>query len=182
MMLLTSAGIPAAVSDYLREVTPVVNRKGNIELKTRFQPVLDRYAVFLRYGFDLDIDRGNKYWQGLEQAKELRDYYTHVEATNSRSLSDAQVLEFLEAVLLGVIWPSAQAKRTLLIGVHHLYAIWARLADLTAEDLATGHIEEPFFHSWQWEGTQFMFYCPFTGVDADRFPNRDEEMDRDSGE
>jgi hypothetical protein len=58
----------------------------------------------LHYGFNLDIDRGNSHWQSLEKAKKLRDYYTHIEVTRSRSISAQEVLQFHEAVLLGIIW------------------------------------------------------------------------------
>jgi hypothetical protein len=177
MLVVTSRGLPAPIEDFLRELTTSVNRKGHIEKKTRHQPVLSRYTVLLRYGFGLDFDSGNKYWQRLESAKELRDYYTHIEAMKSRSISDTQVLEFMEAVLLAIIWPSATVKKTLLI-VHHLYDIWAKLADMTAQHLSTGHVEEPFFHSRHLENAPFMFYCPFKDVDTERFPNSGEDRRR----
>jgi hypothetical protein len=174
MMILTSKGIPDAVSDYLREAAPQVDRKGNVKSRTQFSPVLDRYSVLLKYGFDLEIDRGAALWQRLEAAKNLRDYYTHVDASESRSISSDQVLEFLESVLIGIIWPSSLAQRSVMLGAVNSYWIWAELGDLTAAHLPSGHVEEPFFHSWQWEGKLFGFYCPFTSVDEQRFPNSQE--------
>lgn len=175
MMLFTSGNIPPAIADYLRESSPKVDRKGNIASKTQFTPVLDRYSVLLRYGFGIDVDRGNAYWQKLVLAKELRDYYTHVDVTRSRSITDREVLDFLEAVLLGLIWPSSLAQKSVMVGAFDAYNVWASLRDLTEEHLPNGHAEEPLFHSWTWEKEPFQFYCPFVSVDKARFPNTDDE-------
>jgi hypothetical protein len=83
--------------------------------------VLDRYGVLLQYGFGHKVDRGSKYWQELEEARNLRDYYTHIDAMNSRALSSDDVLDYMEAVMLGIIWPSAEVKRTLLLRIHDIY-------------------------------------------------------------
>lgn len=178
MMILTSKEIPGAASDFLREVSPKIDRKGAIGVRTQFTSVLDRYSVLLHYGFNLDVDRGNRHWQNLEEAKELRDYYTHIDVTRSRSISDQQVLAFLEAVLLGIIWPSSLVQRSLMIGAINIYWVWASLRELTAEHLPPGHVEEPAFHSWNLERQPFMFYCPFTSADTDRFPNSDQDRRR----
>jgi len=62
-----------------------------------------------------------------------------------------------------------------MIGAITIYWIWASLRDLTAKHLPSGHVEEPFFHSWNLENRPFMFYCPFTSVDTDRLPNSDQD-------
>lgn len=177
LMLLTSKGIPEGIARYLREQAVEVDRRGDLKLSDRHRGVLDRYAVLLRYGFGLQVDRGATYWQGLQKAQELRDYYTHIEAVKSRSISSAEVFDFMEAVLLGIITPSSQAKKTLMLNVFYLYDRWADLGELTKEALPKGHTEQPFFHSWSMEGN-FLFYCPFVAVDTDRFPNSDEERER----
>jgi hypothetical protein len=178
MMILTSKGIPQAVSDYLREVVPLIDRKGNVAQRTQFAPVLERYSVLLKYGFALNVDRGSRWWQGLQAAKELRDYYTHVDASKSRSISEVQVLELLEAVLLGLIWPSSLAQRSVMVGAVHSYDLVMALKELSAKNLPSGHTEEPFFHSWNWEGQTFGFYCPFSSVDKSRFPNSDDQREQ----
>ena len=157
-----------------------IDRKGNVDSRTKFAPVLDRYAIMLRYGFNLDVDRGSKFWQRLEAAKEVRDYYTHIEAMESRAMSDAQLLEYLESVLLGIIWPSVIVKRSLLLGSLHLYYAWAELRDLTAKYLSNGHREEPFFHKWDWEKHSFLFYCPFTTVNNESFRSYADQIDIDA--
>jgi hypothetical protein len=180
LMVLTVGNLPGPIADYLRERTVTIDKKGATAEAPRFQPVLDRYVVLLRYGYSFTIDRGHKHWQALERARELRDYYTHIDALSSRSISAKQVLDFAEAVLLGIIWPSEQVHRTLLLGVHYLYGIWAELAELTESVLPGGHAEEPFFHSKNLS-EQFLFYCPFENVDSKRFPNWKEQERQRNG-
>jgi hypothetical protein len=178
LMIHTSKGLPDPIADYLRDEITTVSRKGAIDKETRHRPVLDRYAVLLQYGFDYKVDRGSKYWQALEKARDLRDYYTHIDAMNSRALAFEDVRDYMEDVILGIIWPSAEVKRTLLLGIHDIYWIWDQLRELASGQLPDGHIEQPFFHARRLEGRRHMFYCPFTNVDNQRFPNSNEEMGR----
>lgn len=134
--------------------------------------------MLLQYGFGYKVDRGSKYWQALERARDLRDYYTHIDAMNSRALSSKDVFDFLEAVMLGIIWPSSQVKHTLQLGIFDLHWIWDQLRELAQTVLPDGHIEQPFFHGWHLNGEQHLFYCPFTNVDDVKFPNSDEQMGR----
>jgi hypothetical protein len=178
LMIHTSKDLPSPIADYLRDETTTVNNRGVIGRERRYRAVLDRYAVLLQYGFNHKIDRGNKHWQALEGAKDLRDYYTHIDAMNSRSISSDQVLNYMEAVMLGIIWPSAEVQRTILLRIHDLYWTWAQLVDLARDHLPKGHIEQPFFHAWRLDQQTHLFYCPFTSVDEERFPNSDQQMAR----
>jgi hypothetical protein len=117
LMIHTSKDLPVAVPDYLRDEVTAVGRKGSIGKETKYRPVLDRCAVLLQYGMEYKADRGSMYWQALERAKDLRDYYTHIDAMNSRALSSDDVFDFLETVLLGIIWPSSDVERTLQLGI-----------------------------------------------------------------
>jgi len=176
LMLITVRDVHPAIEEFLRERDLVVNR-GHVVSRIRHQPVLDRYALLLRHAYHYDASRGAKHWQRLESARVLRDYYTHLDVTTPRSISTAQVLEFMEAVLLGIIWPSCDIRRTQLLGVHHLYWIWDSLRKLADE-----YTEQPFLLEWQLGGSRDMFYCPFDGVDTGRFPNSEEERLRAANE
>jgi hypothetical protein len=178
LMIHTSKELPEAVADYLRDEQTVVDRKGAIKKERKHRPALDRYAVLLQYGMAYKVDRGNKYWQALERARDLRDYYTHLDAMNSRALSSDDVFDFLETVMLSIIWPSAAVEHTLQLGIFDLYLMWDELRDLARKVLPDGHIEQPFFHDWKLDGRPYMFYCPFTNVDNVKFPNSDEERGR----
>jgi hypothetical protein len=178
LMIHTSQDLPPAVADYLRDEQTAVGRKGSVEMETKYRPVLERYSVLLQYGMGYKVDRGNKHWQASERAKDLRDCYTHIDAMNSRALSSNDVFEFLETVMLGIIWASSAVGHTLQLGIFDLYWMWDQLRELGGNVLPEGHIEQPFFHDWHLDGLRHMFYCPFTNVDNVKFPNSDEEMGR----
>ena len=170
LALITVRDVHPAVAEFLRELDLVLDRRGNVQSKIRYQPVLERYAVLLKHAYHYDVNRGAKHWQRLESARVLRDYYTHLNVTAPRSISTTQILEFMEAVLLGIIWPSCEIRRTQLLGVHHLYWTWDSLRKLADE-----YAEQPFFFEWQLGGSRDMFYCPFDAVDTRRFPNSEED-------
>jgi hypothetical protein len=174
LMIHTSKDLPPAVADYLRDEVTVVGRKGSIEKETKCRPVLERYTVLLQYGMGYKVDRGSIYWQALDRARDLRNYYTHIDAMNSRALPSDDVFDFLETVMLGIIWPSSEVKRTLQLGIFDLYWMWDQLRNLAHTVLPDGHTEQPFFHGWKLEGKPHLFYCPFTNVDNVKFPNSDE--------
>ena len=168
LLLATVPGVPKEIADYLQERETFVDKHGNVRSRARFQPVLDRYAVFLRYGYSYEVDRGTAYWQRVQAAQGLRDYYTHLDVNEPRTVSSAETLTFMESVLLGIIWSSTEIRRTLLLGVYRLYEQLMRLEELTTE-----YAEQPFFKDWPF-GEPYQFHCNFDGVDTDRFPNSQE--------
>ena len=172
LLIATVTGIPEPVANYLRERDLFVDVKGTIKERTRFQSVLDRYAVLLAHGYQWQVDRGNKFWQNLVAAKDLRDYYTHLDITDPRAISSQEVLQFMEAVMIAIIWPSAVLQRTLLLGIYRVYELWELLFRY-AED----YREQPFLIDWHLN-SQYLFHCNFENVDATRFPNMDEQIAR----
>jgi hypothetical protein len=163
LMLITVRGVPEIVGDYLRDLQQVVSH-GKTTRITRHQNVIDRYETLLRYGYSLEVNRGNKYWQDLKAANELRDYYTHLDVTNPRSITTAELEQFMESILLGIITPSVLLRRTLLLGVYNMHSLLCGLRKL-AEDFT----EEPFFKDWPTD-EGYMFHCNFGNVDDGRFP------------
>lgn len=169
LMIATVKEIPEPVCNFLQEREPFVDAKGAIHERSRFQSVLDRYAVLLRYGYALNIPKGDRFWQRLVKAKDLRDYYTHLDVREPRSVTSTEVLNFTESILLGIIWPSSLLQRTLLLGVFRVYELWELLSRFHEP-----YEERPFFLDWHLE-RPYLFHCNFENVDAERFPNRDEE-------
>lgn len=169
LLLVTVPNIPREVACVLQEKESFLDTQGNIKEKSRYQPVLDRYAILLKYAYNFSVDRGSKFWQQLKKAKDLRDYYTHLDVRDPKATSTSEVLDFMEAILLGIIWPSSKLQRTLMLGVYHLYEIWSFLYKHKEE-----YIEQPFFMDWHMN-ERYMFHCNFEDVDIDRFPNLDEE-------
>lgn len=170
LMIATVKDIPEPVINFLKEREIFVAPGGVIKERTRFQSVLDRYALLLQYGYKWSPDKGNRHWQRLVAAKNLRDYYTHLDMTDPRAVSAAEVLEFMESVLLGIIWPSAALKRTLLLGVFRSYEQWDFLNDATEP-----FTEKPFFLDWTLK-QEYLFHCNFEGVDETTFPNMDQRF------
>jgi hypothetical protein len=166
LMLITVPSIPQTVASYLREEEIFVNQKGEVDKRPRYQPVLDRYVAVLRHGYGFKVDRGAKWWQDLEAARRARDYYTHLDVMEARALSSRDVIQFMEAVLVGLIHPSAQVRRTLLLGSYELYWQWSKLSDVAEE-----YTEEPFFKDWPFEEGLHQFQCNFDNVDESLFPS-----------
>ena len=98
-----------------------------------------------------------------------------VDVDEPRAVSSTQVLDYMEAVMMALIWPSCELKRTLMLGIYRLYQIWASLKEYQTE-----YVEQPFFKDWQFKGRR-MFHCNFEDVDSKRFPNSEEEMARSKG-
>lgn len=170
LMLAAVREVPPPVEVFLREKEIVVER-ATIRERVRYQPVLERYAALLQYGYNYKVERGATWWQRLEKAKELRDYYSHIQASDARDISSADVLDQLETVLLGLIWPSAELQRTLHLGQYRLYYAWEELSQL-----AEPYVEQPFFKDWPVGLEPYQFHCNFANVDTARFPNPDEEL------
>jgi len=172
LMLITVKDIPQPVVDYLLEQEVYLDDRGKQCDRSKWQPVLRRYVVLLRYGYDFEVDRGNKHWQLLLGAKDLRDYYTHLDVHEPRAVSSQEVLDYMEAVMMALIWPSCELGRTLLLGIYRLYEMWAGLAELETE-----YIEQPSFKDVLWKEA-YLFHCNFENVDTLRFRNVKEELRR----
>ncbi len=169
LMIATVRDVPNPIANFLQEQEFVVDTRGTVALRPRFRPVLDRYAILLARGYKWQVDRGSHFWKNLIAAKELRDYYTHLDITEPRAITSGEVLQYMEAILLAIIWPSSVLKRTLLTGVFGVYAFWELMTRY-----ATEFRERPFFLDWHLGGP-YLFHCNFEDVDATRFPNMDDE-------
>jgi hypothetical protein len=166
MLLLTVPTIPTPVRHFLQETEQIISENGSIRTRSRFQSVLHRYSVLLFYGYDYKTDKSSGFWQNLGKAKKLRDYYTHLDMNKPRSVTTSDVMTFIEATLLGLIWPSSILQRTLLLGQYQLYAIWAELGQF-----AVTYRERPFFLDWHLGAESRLFHCNFEDVDASRYPS-----------
>ena len=169
LMITTVKDVPEPIVHFLREEEVKVHPGGNVELRSRFHPVLDRYAVLLAHGYKWRLDRGHHFWSRLNSAKNLRDYYTHLDITQPRAVTSQEVLEYMESVLLAMIWPSAILKRSLMLGIFRVYELWEFLFRR-----AESFRERPFFLDWHVRQPH-LFHCNFENVDESRFPNMDHE-------
>jgi hypothetical protein len=157
------------VKHCLQETEEIVDENGSIRTRTRHQSTLHRYSVLLHYAYNHKVDKGSRVWQNLMKAKDLRDYYTHLDMSEPRSVTTKDVIRFIEATLLGLIVPSSMLQRTLLIGQYQMYYLWAEL-----REFARPFRERPFFLDWHLKEPH-QFHCNFENVDAARYPSvRDE--------
>lgn len=174
LFIATANNLPIEVENFLSEQEKYIDRKEEISVKTRHQGVLDRYAVFLKYAYNIDINKGDTYWQELVKAKDLRDYYTHLDVSEPKSISSEEVLAFMEAILLAIIVPSSKLQRTLMLGVYWIYDIWA-----TLNEYDVVYKERPFFMNWHLN-EEYLFHCNFENVDSERFKSMCEHLDEKS--
>jgi hypothetical protein len=165
LFLLTVKDIPSPVRHCLQETEEVFGENGTIRRRTRYQSILHRYAVFMSYAYTHRVDRAHRIWQNLEKAKQLRDYYTHLDMNEPRSITTKDVMEFVENTLLGLIWPSSLLQRTLLIGQYHVYNTWVELKQMADE-----YRERPLFLDWHSEEPK-LFHCNFENVDTTTYPS-----------
>lgn len=172
LLIVTAKTLPVEVERFLSEEEKYINQKGDVAAKTKYYGVLDRYAVFLKYAYHFDVNKGDKYWQDLVKAKELRDYYTHLDISEPRQLTSHEVLSFMEAILLSIIVPSSKLQRTLMLGVYWLYDIWTTLNEYNVK-----YTERPFFLNWPLKG-EYLFHCNFENVDRERFPSMRERHEK----
>lgn len=169
LLVITVASVPEAVKNYLQEREVMIDGKGDVKTKTKYYPVLNRYWLLLKYGYNFNADKGSTYWQNLKKAQDLRDYYTHVAIKESKAITSTDVINYLEAVLMAIITPSCLLQRTLMLNMYYLYDTWVGLAELAGE-----YSEQPFWHDKSFkEG--YLFHCNFENVDNDRFPTFYEE-------
>ena len=168
LMILTVRDVPEVVENYLREQEVLLDDKKTPKLVSRHHRVLDRYVVLLKYGYAFDVNKGDSYWQRLDTANKLRNYYTHLGIKESRSINSSEIVDFLEDVLMALITPSCKLQRSLLLHMYDLYETWAKLSEFSE-----AYTEQPFFHDKPFD-KGYLFHCNFENVDAERFPNEKE--------
>lgn len=172
LLIATAKDLPIEIEYFLSEKEKTVNQKGEIITKTKYHGVLDRYAVFLKYAYSFEVKKGDAYWQNLRKAKDLRDYYTHLDLSEPRELTAQEVLSFMEAILLAIITPSSILQRTLMLGVYWLYEIWLTLKKYCAE-----YSERPLQLNWPSDG-EYLFHCNFDNIDDERFLSMQQRFDK----
>ena len=165
LLVITVPTIPEPIKNYLQEQEDFIDDKGNIKTKQKYHPVLTRYSLLLKYGYQFDADKGAAYWQNLKNAQDLRNYYTHLAIRESKAITATEVVDYIEAILMAIITPSCLLQRSLMLNMYYLYETWAGLAEVV-QDFS----EQPFFHDKPFE-EGYQFHCNFENVDADRFPN-----------
>lgn len=166
LLVRTVNGLPLAVEEALLEVEAFVDDQGKIQKKRKFQPLLNRYRWFLKFGYGCDFERGSRIWQLGEAALRARHELAHYEIREMPSLKASQVWQHLEAILLLLIAPSTKIGRSIVPDVYELYGVLCELHPLVEE-----YEEAPNFKYFEMDLEGVMFPCPFDGVDDALFPH-----------
>ena len=170
LLIATANSVPTEVVNYLSENEQYVDSKGEVSERSKYQGILDRYAVFLKYAYNFEVNKGDRYWQELSMAKQLRDYYTHLDVSEPRSINSLEVLDFMESILLAIVVPPSKLQRTLMLGVYWIYDIWT-----TLHEYRVLYEEQPFFLHWHLK-EEYLFHCNFENVDRSRFKSMGERL------
>ncbi|WP_321991466.1 hypothetical protein [Marispirochaeta aestuarii] len=168
----TAIDVPLEVKDYLLETEGKIKPDLTIKTVNKYNPVLDRYAVLLKYAYNFDRDKGSKQWQNIIKAKYLRDYFSHLKVDEPKSVSCSEVLIYMENILLSIIYPCCEIKKTIFLGIYEIYNVWNEIYKLSQSLI--DHIEEPFHKSFP--DAHIQFWCNFENVDNKRFPNSQEHL------
>jgi len=161
--------IPTPVKNALMETKPIVERNGIIKNRPDRKSVLDRFWLLLKYGCNIEYDRGDKIWQSGERLSQARDSLVHYNVSVAPSIKASELWSHLEALMLLFIAPSTQARRTLLTHQFDLHFLLSVLHPLITE------FEERPLHKG-WARGSWIFSCPFDGVDEAKYPSPWQEI------
>jgi len=165
ILVAVAPALPSAVKEALLESRTAVSGSGQIEQRPDRRPVMDRYWLLLKHGCDLEFDRGGRVWQKAREAATVRDSVVHYNVSIAPSITASQAWEHVESIMLLLIAPSCQAKRTLF---HRQYDAYSMLVQL--REFITEFEERPFHKGWP--RGPVIFNCPFNGVDEAKYPSR----------
>ena len=176
ILVKVAPGIPGPVRDALLEVKNTVKDNGKIMLKPDRRPVLDRYWILLKYGCNLEFDRGSRIWQNGEQVVRLRDSLVHYDVSKAPTITASETWRHMESAMLLFIAPSTMARRTLFDFQFDYFNTLTALRPLISE-----FEERPLHKGWSREPE--IFSCPFDGVDDVKYPKpyppkRDEKPEK----
>jgi hypothetical protein len=157
--------LPTVIKHALLEKREIIDDSGKFRTRRDFKPVLMRYWLVLKYGCNLEWERGSEMWQTAERAREVRDSLVHYNIQGAPALTSSEIWCHMEAVLMLFIGPSAKIRRTIFGPQYDLYSTLAAL-----QPLITQFEERPFHKGWPKDAT--FFDCPFDGVDDSKYPRR----------
>jgi hypothetical protein len=166
LLVKTKPSLPQAVRCTLLEREQRLHRSGKIENRRKLSPLLDRFWWLLKFGHEVEYDRGSRIWQMGEAALRKRNILVHYEISDLPSVEATELWRLVEAILLLLIGPSAAIGVSIMPDQYELYGMLARLQEFVEQ-----FEERPFFKDRQLRVESVMFPCPFRGVDEVRYPS-----------
>lgn len=181
ILVAVAPKLPGVIKDALLEKREIIDDSGKFTMRRDSRPVLMRYWLLLKYGCNLEWDRGGLVWQTAERTRTVRDSLVHYHVQKAPALTSSDIWNHMEAVLMLFIAPSTTIRRTLFGPQFDLYSMLAALEPLIAQ------FEERPFHK-DWPKDAKFFDCPFDGVDENKYrlagtrdPFRRRQTPRESG-
>lgn len=159
-----SSRLPPAIRFVLAEQEEHVDDRGHVRTRPHRRPVLVRYRLLLQYGYSLQVNRGDLFWQRAVRAVEARDALAHYHVSSAPSITCRALWEHLEAIALLWIVPSAKVERTIFWDQFECYEM---LADL--EPYLLDFEERPLHKGWPKRG-HIIIPAPMDRLDDDRYP------------
>jgi hypothetical protein len=171
LFVKTVPNLPPTLKSALLEQEESINEKGETRNRKRLQPILQRYWWLLKFGYGVEHDRGSRIWQLGEEALRKRNELVHYEISTLPSLRTTELWQHLESILLLLIGPSAQARKSIMPKQYELYGILDDLRPLMEE-----FEERPHFKDWPVRVEAVIFPCPFQNVDQIQYPTMSQPL------
>lgn len=169
LLVQVSSGLPPPVRAALLEVEESVGTNLKLVSHPRRRPVLERYRILLKYGYDFIFERSVPHWPRAEAAFKARDSFVHYDVGSAPSITATDLCTHLEALLCLFVYPSARIGRTVYSRQYEVYQSLAFLIDLVAP-----FEERPILKNSAFFDSPHMFACTFAHVDATRYPSAEE--------
>jgi hypothetical protein len=174
LLVKTAPFLPTPVRLFLIEKEEHVERRGTIRRVAKGRPLLDRYWIFLKYGYGVEYDRGGRIWQMGESALDKRHELIHYKHSEMPAIKSTELWQHLESILLLILGPSSSVNKTIMPDVYDLYGVLCQLGDFIED-----YEERPNFKDYPIDLSSVIFPCPFHGVDEVRFPTMHSSLRRE---
>jgi len=165
LLVKTVPSLHISVRLFLIEKEDHVETSGIVHRVQRARPLLDRYWLFLKYGYGVEYDRGGRIWQMGKAALDRRNELIHYKHSEMPSINAAELWRHLESIFLLVIGPSSSIRKTIMPDIYELYAVLFQLNEFIED-----YDERPDFKDFPIDLNSVIFPCPFGGVDEAKFP------------
>lgn len=175
LLVKTAPSLPMPVRLFLIEKEEHVEKRGTVRTVAKGRPLLDRFWVFLKYGYGVEYDRGDRIWQMGESALDKRHELIHYKHSEMPTIKTTELWQHLESILLLILGPSASVNKTIMPDIYDLYAALCQLSDLIED-----YEERPNFKDFPINLSSVIFPCPFDGVDEVKFPTMHAHLRRES--
>ena len=175
LLVKTARELPDPAAEALLERLQVIDEHGRVQSKLSPRPLLRRYWWLLKFGYGCQYDRGSQIWQMGEAAIDKRNELVHYKFSDMPSVKTTELWQHLESILLLLIAPSCQIRKSVSPDLYELYGVLCQLQPLIEE-----FEEAPLYKEVPVRLEEVIFPCPFDNIDETNFPTFAQHLDRES--